>query len=690
MGSSDESDAEDDAAGLQAQVAQMLGPVQSRMKKATKKIDKLEGIVEALKKLESDHLPSVKKELTTGAAELASRLERVQAEVANLASKTQLEIVRQEARDSEVRLKATIDEERSKSAAAQLIAQGLEARVDAMERAMRASELKVGSELSASVAQLSQLGAALERQRGEADAKMSEASSRMSSQHDALLARLSALEEGQRTATETLATKPELAELAATVNRRKDEAESGVQGVREQWRTTNEALEAVRTQLARDYVTGTSFEALERRVDGAAAETRRLVSQVQSGGEQSRADWEAKLLQRQHSLEVSATEARRDWHRLSAQLETVQNYVTDRALRSEHEQLKAAVDALTSAAATKEELEAVQGVAKAASKASDMQVLEAEVRALGSAARADAANAADRFSRVADAAAFASLEETVASMQQQIESKFSQQEAQFALGNKLDRTLGEQVSAEVEAMQQRLGTLNDRANEAELSVSRAGSDMHAAQSQMHELHSQLSLLNEQHETMQNDSRSRVSDIHDLVKAVRALTADAEMRCSLDEREIEFLWAAPTEIYGQHGWRPNNGSQSERTPYPVGNFKMAVRHGAEGNARDVLTRRKKWLNSITLGKRAMEEAEGAAMEAGGGQGGAPVRLPALDEYARFKGRASRPETPSGGILGPAHALLDSHPSTLGGGVGLGTASAKTTSIGSRARVVETTV
>jgi ribosomal protein L29 len=36
------------------------------------------------------------------------------------------------------------------------------------------------------------------------------------------------------------------------------------------------------------------------------------------------------------------------------------------------------------------------------------------------------------------------------------------------------------------------------------------------------------------------------------------------RCALDEREIEFLWAAPGHIYGQHGWRPNNGSRSERT------------------------------------------------------------------------------------------------------------------------------
>ena len=84
-----------------------------------------------------------------------------------------------------------------------------------------------------------------------------------------------------------------------------------------------------------------------------------------------------------------------------------------------------------------------------------------------------------------------------------------------------------------------------------------------------------------------------------MRAVRALVLDAEMRCALDEREVEFLWAAPTQIYGSHGWRGNNGSISERTPYPTGNFKMAVRHGGEGNAKDVLSRRKLLLSSAML-------------------------------------------------------------------------------------------
>ena len=45
MGSDDSGD-EDDAAGIQAQVAQMMGPLQAKLKKATKKIEKVEIMVE--------------------------------------------------------------------------------------------------------------------------------------------------------------------------------------------------------------------------------------------------------------------------------------------------------------------------------------------------------------------------------------------------------------------------------------------------------------------------------------------------------------------------------------------------------------------------------------------------------------------------------------------------------------------
>lgn len=144
-----------------------------------------------------------------------------------------------------------------------------------------------------------------------------------------------------------------------------------------------------------------------------------------------------------------------------------------------------------------------------------------------------------------------------------------------------------------------------------------------------------------------------------MRAVRALVLDAEMRCALDEREVEFLWAAPTQIYGSNGWRQNNGSISERTPYPTGNFKMAVRHGGEGNAKDVLNRRKLLLSSISLGRAEADAAEAEAAAAGDPHSGCPIRLPALDEMRRHKPSAGGNGgglALGSGVLEPARAVV----------------------------------
>lgn len=668
MGSDDSGD-EDDAAGIQAQVAQMLGPLQTKLKKAQKKIDKLEATVEELKKVGEESLPKVRQEMTSASSDASARLERIQAEVATLATKTSLEIVREETGASESRMKKQLDEQRSKTAAQELLIQSLTSRIDAMERAERERELKMSNELSAALAQLSQLNAALERHKGETEARLSEASARSSTQHDALLARIGQAEENGQRITATLASKSELSELQSTVHRRHEESEGALQDVRAKYREALDGIEALRANLVSGYATSTSLEALNAKTEDIGGEVKRMLERIGAQADNERKAWEDKLLQRQHGLEAQSQEARRDWHRLSAQVDTLSTYVSERTLRTEHEELAASVAALREEAASKEELGAVESVAKAAAGGVAFAVLEAEVKSLTSNTKAEAANSEERFARTADASAFSALEERVASLAVTLESKMSLDEGHAAINSKLEKALGEQTAAEVEGLQQRVGQLHERTNEAELLVSKSGNVADSASRHVDEVRTSLEELRQQQELYVGELQRKGSEVQDLIKAVRALTADAEMRAALDEREIEFLWAAPGQIYGQHGWRPNNGSKSERTPYPVGNFKMAVRHGTEGNARDVLARRKKWLNSITVGQREADALENDAANAGGpaDKAAVPVRLPDIEEYR--KARGSRPDSPLNGVLGPAHQLLNDHATNMGGGVGL---------------------
>ena len=666
---SDSDDDEDDTAGLQAQAATMLAPIAKQQKKQGKKIEKLDILLQQMRRVGEEQLPNLRNENAKTMAEQTVRLESVQAEVATLASKTSLELVREEQSASEQRLRKALDEERSKTAALELVVQGLQSRLDAMERAMRASELKTNSEVSAAVAQLSQLNAALERHKGETEARVGEVSARATTQHDGLLLRLAQSEDRGRELQQMLATKSELAELAATVSRRAGETDSGLNAAHEQWRKAHEAVEHIQTSLASSYASSESLEKLDQKLEQTTAEARRLIQEARGHAEKERTSWEDKLLQRQLSLEKEAQEARRDWHRLSAQLEQCQTHVTERALLTEHEALANSVEQLRESTASKQELGQVSEVANGAATGAAFGALESDVRQLQTWSREDDAKLAELKANTASAADHGSLESAVAELKNVVEHKFGQAEAEFALSNKLDKSLGDQMAAEVEAMQQRLTALFERANGVELAMSKADTNVSEARRFVDEIKQDQQELNVKQNDMYGESQTQTSHIQDLIKAIRALTADAEMRAALDEREIEFLWAAPSHIYGSHGWRPNNGSKSERTPYPAGNFKMAVRHGSEGHARDVLAQRRKWLNSITIGQRAAVALENEATAAGTEPDGVPIRLPDIDELKRKGNLSPRSESPMNVLLEPAHKLLSANPPTLGGSVGL---------------------
>jgi chromosome segregation ATPase len=344
-----------------------------------------------------------------------------------------------------------------------------------------------------------------------------------------------------------------------------------------------------------------ALEKLEARAEGISDELRQFLVKQGALTQSDRQSWEDRLLQRQHTLESQAAETRGLWHKLEAQLDQLSQHVSSNALRTEHEDLSKRVEELAIKSATKLEMGAVDDRAKAAAKGDAFVVLEADVHALQAAHKAQVAASAEGLGRAADAQGLAALDERVAGLQKQLDAKMGQQEAQFALAAKLEKVrdrgllvisasftydgghfllqgIGEQLGAEVEAANARLATLHERANGAELSVTTAQSELQATLGQVADLQKSIESLRAQQNTTRAQSQHQTSDVRDLIKAVRALTQDAEMRCALDEREIEFLWAAPGHIYGQHGWRPNNGSKSERTPYPAGNFQMAVKHG----------------------------------------------------------------------------------------------------------------
>jgi hypothetical protein len=402
-----DSDGADDVAGQQAMVANMLGPLNAKLKKAQKRLDKLEGCIESLRKVGEESLPAARKELQAGTTDLSLKLERAQVELAQCASKTTLEVVRQEQTAMEQRLRSVIDEQRGKIAAQELMMQGLESRMASMESSSRVNEVKTSGELSALASQLSQLNASLERQRGESEARLSEVSSRVLSSLDGVAGRVAAVEDEQQRVTSGLARKADLAEANASTTLRFESCAAQVEVVQGQvWHTSchlhphhvpmsrphsrvvqlqvRKAIEAV-AALESHTATLASLQALEElhtKTDAIASEARQLITKATAASAADRTSFEDGLAQRFLRFEAIAQEARQDWHRLAAQLEQLQTYVTERALRAEHDQLAEAVSSLREASASKEELQRVEDLATAAAAKDAFAELAADMRAL--------------------------------------------------------------------------------------------------------------------------------------------------------------------------------------------------------------------------------------------------------------------------------------------------------------------
>lgn len=292
MGSSDDSgDDEDDAVDFQAQVSAMLAPMLKKQKKCQRKLDQLEVLIEQLKAVGSEQLPGLRRELTSTTIEMGGRVERVQSDLAQCASKTEVAVVRQEQTSAEAQLRGSLEEMRGKNAAQELVIQGLASRVEAMERAMRASELKLGSELTSASAQVSQLSAATERQRGEVEARLAELTARAGAQHDALLTKLSQEEADRRNQVASLATKAELAEARTAGDAAANEQGTLLQTLQAQWKMTQDALDAVQGTVPR-LATLDALERLDARCGSLQSEMKSLVAKQSASGEAERATYD--------------------------------------------------------------------------------------------------------------------------------------------------------------------------------------------------------------------------------------------------------------------------------------------------------------------------------------------------------------------------------------------------------------
>eukprot|EP00965_Chrysotila_dentata_P043854 1457759-Pleurochrysis_carterae.AAC.2 len=139
-----------------------------------KRIDVLEEIIRKLSDKTEAEARSLQKAAEAGTAANAERCSRLDEQQAALASKSMVELVRQEVSKLERAQAVLAEESRSKAYAQDMLLQGLESRIEATERAQRAVDAKYSGELASLSGRVQQMNATVERMRADFEARLSE------------------------------------------------------------------------------------------------------------------------------------------------------------------------------------------------------------------------------------------------------------------------------------------------------------------------------------------------------------------------------------------------------------------------------------------------------------------------------------------------------------------------------------
>jgi len=207
-----------DAVDVHRQLSSMLKPITKKQKTLAKRLEAVEKQLKKATAQQEEEPPAPRSALDDLSASTASRIQALTTEQSQCASKTALELARQEALQAEQKLQKALDDFRSRLAAQEMFYHGLEARVEAVERVQRTSESRLAAEVTAATSGLQTTNAAVERLRSEQEARVSEVSSRTHVVSEGLSARLHAEVERLEKQLGTAASQAQLADVRSAVD----------------------------------------------------------------------------------------------------------------------------------------------------------------------------------------------------------------------------------------------------------------------------------------------------------------------------------------------------------------------------------------------------------------------------------------------------------------------------------------
>ena len=559
MGSDSDSEPDDRKADfdveLNKKVATVMAPLMKKLRKQGKRIEVLEEQVALHTKAREENEPKTQKDLQDLRTSIEEGLDRCRRDIGERvlhADHARVEVAVSSGLEAAHR---TSEEVRTRLASIELTVKALQTRVDEVEalckRGLEGSEERVAalrttfndetvrsdarrSELQLHIAEVSaKLHAELVEARRETDQQLHKLTSGVAAaaKRAEVLERFSALEEAE-----------------ATARGRVDRQQGQLASLEER---TAEAEAVLRTRAAQVELQAVRDEA-DRRLSLSA--TSAGLAEVIRENEARETQWERRHLAVEHTAAASLRESRQ----MAANIEEVGRRLADYALVGDLDELRQALS-VVSKLADKEALESVVRIAQAAASKEEVEKLQVEHERTASGLQmlVDGTNA--RFELAADAETQRKIEGHLSELRRQLDSKLSVTQAEKMLEHKADATQVQKATLAGGSASTELAELASRLAAAEDALSTARREAAEATERSASSASALAQMQSATDKHWQITRTAREEQQQLVKAVRALLLDAELRVNAESAATNAPPSASKyandlmETYGRHGW-----------------------------------------------------------------------------------------------------------------------------------------
>jgi len=566
---SDGSDATGDE--INQKVLRVMAPLLKKIQRQTKRVSLLEENVQREARDTAARLEPLERGLEAQRTSMDEERARMTVELGGRAAHSELARVEAASREAESSLRTTLEDARAKVAASEMILGSVQGRLGEVEAAERRTAVALDDRAGALRASMEQHTSSTEARRSEMQLHLSEVEAKLQGE-------LGAFRLGTQAALGRLDERVGASARRAELDERSGALQQSHAALAARCDRQAAQLGAMQAQLSelQQGVAGRASRAevdeLRATLSDGADRTAGAAHEVASAAQERADAREQRHEQRQRALEAQLASSQREVRQLAANLDDLGARLGECARVAELAPLREALGGLdgpagyataSSVASLRERLDAMAPLSSREQPRNSIDELKRMATLAAETAQVVSETVTAQLRQKGDAEAVRRNRDDIARLARALDGKMGADEARALLQHKADGGALQRQAQHAERATALALATQARLEAAEEALGQAGREAAAAVEQARLTQAALVQMQAAGERHWQATRTTRDEHAQLVKAVRALLMDAEMRVAAEEgADHRGLGAAGLDLshdqYGQHGWSTASG------------------------------------------------------------------------------------------------------------------------------------